>query len=374
MTKEENVTAELENATTLSPVALLLEQLRITADKQLPKMDFLFQLFDRPCFPRRELVAVTGKAKSGKTFVTSMLIACCVIRDAMSFHRSCDNPLRVLWYDTEQSDESTQDILKNRIQTLIKANINQTNDLFNPPPSMENNIDVFNVRSVAWKDRRQLLLEAVSHYGPDLVIVDGIRDLVNDINDGVLAQEVMEELMHLADERNCCIVCILHQNKGSEDHNLRGWIGTELMNKAFEVYACEKLMPQRIFKVEQTLTRKYDIEQQLYFEVDQQGLPRLTAAPIEGSGDSKERLKPLNQKYIVTEDDGSWTFNTRKLFSDALGNDSEVQASIFRERVMQLSAITVPQTYNNQLKKAIDEKIIEKIEKGRVSFYRAAPF
>ena len=368
------VTAELENATTLSPVALLLEQLRITADKQLPKMDFLFQLFGRPCFPRRELVAVTGKAKSGKTFVTSMLIACCVIRDVLSFHRSCDNPLRVLWYDTEQSDESTQDILKNRIQTLIKANINQTNDLFNPPPSVENNIDVFNVRSVSWKDRRQLLLEAVSHYGPDLVIVDGIRDLVNDINDGVLAQEVMEELMHLADERNCCIVCILHQNKGSEDHNLRGWIGTELMNKAFEVYACEKLMPKRIFMVEQTLTRKYDIEQQLYFEVDQQGLPRLTAAPIEGSGNSKERLKPLNQKYIVTEDDGSWTFNTRKLFSDALGNDSEVQASIFRERVMQLSAITVPQTYNNQLKKAIDEKIIEKIEKGRVSFYRAAPF
>ena len=366
--------AELENATTLSPVALLLEQLRITADKQLPKMDFLFQLFGRPCFPRRELVAVTGKAKSGKTFVTSMLIACCVIRDVLSFHRSCDNPLRVLWYDTEQSDESTQDILKNRIQTLIKANINQTNDLFNPPPSVENNIDVFNVRSVSWKDRRQLLLEAVSHYGPDLVIVDGIRDLVNDINDGVLAQEVMEELMHLADEQNCCIVCILHQNKGSEDHNLRGWIGTELMNKAFEVYACEKLMPKRIFMVEQTLTRKYDIEQQLYFEVDQQGLPRLTAAPIEGSGDSKERLKPLNQKYIVTEDDGSWTFNTRKLFSDALGNDSEVQASIFRERVMQLSAITVPQTYNNQLKKAIDEKIIEKIEKGRVSFYRAAPF
>ena len=369
------VAAELENATTLSPMALLLEQLRITADKQLPKMDFLFQLFGRPCFPRRELVAVTGKAKSGKTFVTSMLIACCVIRDVLSFHRSCDDPLRVLWYDTEQSDESTQDILKNRIQTLIKTNTNQTSDLFNPPAEQENNIDVFNVRSVAWKDRRQLLLEAVSHYGPDLVIVDGIRDLVNDINDGVLAQEVMEELMHLADEQNCCIVCILHQNKGSEDHNLRGWIGTELMNKAFEVYACEKMMPQRIFKVEQTLTRKYDIEQSLYFEVDQQGLPRLTAVPVENGGkDGGQSLPHLKRDYILSTDDGGWTFNTRKLFCDALGNDSEVQASIFRERVMQLSGITVPQTYNNQLKKAIDEKIIEKIEKGRVSFYRAAPF
>lgn len=194
-------------APTMSPLQLALEQLRVTPDRQLPPMDFLFQLFGCPCFPRRELVAITGKAKSGKTFVTSMLMACCVVRDVLSFHRTQLQPLRVVWYDTEQSDESTQDILRNRILRMA---------------GQADQIDVFNVRSAAWKDRRLLLLEAVARYAPDLVIVDGIRDLVNDINDGVLAQEVMEELMHLADERNCCICCILHQNKGSEDHNLRG--------------------------------------------------------------------------------------------------------------------------------------------------------
>ena len=70
--------AELEHAgeeTALSPQMLLLEKLRITPEKELPKMDFLFRLFDKPCFPRRELVAITGKAKSGKAFVTSMLTA-----------------------------------------------------------------------------------------------------------------------------------------------------------------------------------------------------------------------------------------------------------------------------------------------------------
>ena len=372
------VTAELEDATTLSPVALLLEQLRITADKQLPKMDFLFQLFGRPCFPRRELVAVTGKAKSGKTFVTSMLIACCVIRDVLSFHRSCDDPLRVLWYDTEQSDESTQDILKNRIQTLIKANINQTNDLFNPPPSMESNIDVFNVRSVSWKDRRQLLLEAVSHYGPDLVIVDGIRDLVNDINDGVLAQEVMEELMHLADERNCCIVCILHQNKGSEDHNLRGWIGTELMNKAFEVYACEKLMPQRIFKVEQTLTRKYDIEQQLYFEVDPEGLPRLTAVPVEGTGGDggkTSQLPSLNRDYVVYEDDGSWHIDLPRLIGDVMAGREQITGSELKKQVCNRANIGKWKYYNKLLEQAVNERIIVKsFDKAGHVIYTPAPF
>ena len=114
--------AELEHAgeeTALSPQMLLLEQLRITPEKQLKPMEFLFRLFGKPCFPRRELVAITGKAKSGKTFVTSMLMACCQVNEVLAFQRMREEPLHVLWYDTEQSDESTQDILKNRVMRMV---------------------------------------------------------------------------------------------------------------------------------------------------------------------------------------------------------------------------------------------------------------
>ena len=178
----------------MSPLMLKLEKYRITPEKQLPKMDFLFRLFGKPCFPRRELVAITGKAKSGKTFVSSMLIACCQQRDVLSFHRECEKPLRVLWFDTEQSDESTQDILKNRIIPMMKTHPQPLPDLFTPRPNREGTglFDIFNVRAVEWKLRRSLLIDAVNMCKPDLVIVDGIRDLVNDINDGVLAQEVMD--------------------------------------------------------------------------------------------------------------------------------------------------------------------------------------
>ena len=191
---------------------------------------------------------------------------------------------------------------------------NSCNSLF------EKNIDVFNVRGVAWKERRDLLREAVTRCKPDLVIVDGIRDLVNDINDGVLAQEVMEELMHLATERNCCIVCVLHQNKSGEDHNLRGWIGTELMNKAFEVYSCEKLLPQRIFSLEQTLTRKYDIERTMYFEVGDDGLPVSCGVPTDsGSKDKADGYPQLNADYIRHDEHDQWQVDVRRLFSDAIG-------------------------------------------------------
>ena len=342
--------AELEHAgeeTALSPKMLLLEQLRITPEKQLKPMEFLFHLFGKPCFPRRELVAITGKAKSGKTFVTSMLMACCQSRDVLAFQRIGDEPLRVLWYDTEQSDESTQDILKNRVMRMVDGDV----QLF----------DIFNVRGVAWKERRDLLREALTRCEPDLVIVDGIRDLVNDINDGVLAQEVMEELMHLATEHDCCIVCVLHQNKSGEDHNLRGWIGTELMNKAFEVYSCEKLLPQRIFSLEQTLTRKYDIERTMYFEVGDDGLPVSCGVPTEGgSKDKADGYPQLNADYIRHDEHDQWQVDVRRLFSDAIGGRQQVTGAELRSEVCRLSNIRSWKFYNSLLEQAVNGEVIMK--------------
>ena len=361
--------AELEHAgeeTALSPKMLLLEQLRITPEKQLKPMEFLFHLFGKPCFPRRELVAITGKAKSGKTFVTSMLMACCQSRDVLAFQRIGDEPLRVLWYDTEQSDESTQDILKNRIMTLIKTTTDLTDSTDNNSCNSCNSlfkksIDVFNVRGVAWKERRDLLREAVTRCKPDLVIVDGIRDLVNDINDGVLAQEVMEELMHLATEHNCCIVCVLHQNKSGEDHNLRGWIGTELMNKAFEVYSCEKLLPQRIFSLEQTLTRKYDIERTMYFEVGDDGLPVSCGVPTDGgSKDKADGYPQLNADYIRHDEHDQWQVDVRRLFSDAIGGRQQVTGAELRSEVCRLSNIRSWKFYNSLLEQAVNGEVIMK--------------
>ena len=50
-----------------------LEQRRITPNSLIPKRRFLFEMFDKPCFARGELVGITGRAKSGKTFFTSVM-------------------------------------------------------------------------------------------------------------------------------------------------------------------------------------------------------------------------------------------------------------------------------------------------------------
>ena len=246
-----------------------LEQRRITPNSVIPKRRFLFEMFDKPCFARGELVGITGRVKSGKTFFTSMLMALGVCNEVMGIRRIDPKPLRVLWMDTEQSEESTQEILCDRIMKLWQRNMPEGESIDNFPSEM---FDIFNVRADAWQDRLPLLETAIKEYHPDLVILDGIRDLVNDINDGILSQQVIECLMHLASETECCIVSVLHQNKASEDKNLRGWIGTELTYKSFEVYECSK-DSDRIFSVKQTMTRKYDIIDTLQFVVDAEGLP-----------------------------------------------------------------------------------------------------
>ena len=365
---------ELKHAgedTTLSPLMLQLEQLRITPDKQLPKMEFLFRVNGKPCFPRKELVAITGKAKSGKTFVSSMLIACCQMRDVLFFHREQEQPLRVLWYDTEQSDESTQDILKNRILKMVVPS--QSPSLFDKPspPCL---LDIFNVRITEWKERRSLLLEAVRMCSPDLVIIDGIRDLVNDINDGVLAQEVMEELMKLASDNQCCIACVLHQNKSGEDHNLRGWIGTELTNKAFEIYTCEKL-PHRIFKFEQDNSRKYDWDQEFYFTVNENGLPIMSDAPEGKSNNTRQdKLPQLKKEYIVQNEDGGWQFDVQKLFLDAMHGKEEIGGGELKSEVCDLANICSYKFYNKLLAEALEHRVITKYTRDRLTFYAPAPF
>ena len=60
---------------------------RITTETELPPMQPLFRMFDVPCFYRGELVADCGKAKSGKTYFLSILMAASLTQKALALER-----------------------------------------------------------------------------------------------------------------------------------------------------------------------------------------------------------------------------------------------------------------------------------------------
>jgi len=338
--------------------------MRILPSADIPPHQFLYLWQNKPCFARGELVALTGKAKSGKTYVCSLLMALSDQKQVMDLHRPEDqDPYRVLWIDTEQSEDSTQEILCQRIGTLLGHE---------PDPEQ---IIAYNLRQMDWDKRLNIISLAICNHMPDLVIFDGIRDVVGDINDYQQAQTVLTKLLSIASWSNACIVCVLHQNKAVEDKTLRGALGTELQNKSYETYECEKNTDTHIFTMRQTATRKYDITAKLQFEVNDNGLPVPVAAPTTPLPTTPLPTTPLpttplpttplpttplpkkpslNPAYIGT--DGK--IDQRKLFGYILPNSKRMSWDQLRAVVMKVMHIYSPNFADNLIAEARDGEVL----------------
>ena len=319
----------------------ILSERRIQASSNIQPHQFLFSWGNRPCFARGELVALTGKAKSGKTYVCSILMALAHKSHIMGLQRIDDDPLRVVWIDTEQSADTTQEILCMRVGQLIEQEI--PNEYF----------FVYNFRQDDWQERLSLVMACISMHKPDLVIFDGIRDVVGDINNYQEAQTVLGKLLSIASWSNACIVCVLHQNKSLEDKTLRGALGTELQNKSFETYECQKDPDTRIFTMRQTATRKYDITQKLEFTVNGEGLP-----VIEARGE--ERLRQEIEK------------NTEEIVQSIARGEEIMRSAVFASLVKgRYPEMRNNHRYNGFLFDAFNKGIMKKetLPSGEV-FYR----
>lgn len=342
---------EREKAQRKSERLVMLQRMRITPDMNLPPLEFLFNMLGKPCFPRGEVVTVTGKPKSGKTYFLSLLMtACTTDRDVIGIRRTTDSPpLKCLWYDTEQCQQSTREIIADRIRPMAT----DSQGCF-----QEEMYDIFNSRSLDFSERMELLESAVAHCHPDLVVIDGICDLIRDINDGTTVKAVVENLMRTAQAYDCCIVCAIHQNKGAEDRNPRGWIGTELNNKSFEVYACELLKPEMIFAVEQMLSRRYRMESLFYFVVDDNGMPHHSEGPETTADNTSERKNypHMNDAYVNWIDD-KMTVDIRSLFCDVLKNGPLFYTPL-QQKAMELLGCKDTGYWNNLFQQAKNQRVI----------------
>ena len=166
--------------------------------------------------------ASIGKAKSKKTFNVSAIVASALSGSTVLHYRSMfpENKRKILYIDTEQGRYHCQQVLK-RILRLA--------DL--PEYKNPDNLIMLALRKFSPKLRLAIVEQAIGTI-PDLglVIIDGIRDFLYDINSSSESTEVISKFMQWTDDKQIHIHTVLHQNKN--DEHARGHIGTELNNKA----------------------------------------------------------------------------------------------------------------------------------------------
>lgn len=206
-----------------------------------------------------------GKAKSRKTFTAIIAIAAALVRDVVLklFAGAFDDDKRtVLYFDTEQGRYHVLKVVK-RICRLANQ----------PAPA---HLLVYSLRSLTTKQRLGFIEWHIYHTpNVGLVVIDGIRDTVNDINDNAEATERVGDLLRWTEQRNIHILTVIHMNKGNDQ--IRGSIGTELQNKAETVVSVAVDPTNKDISI---VTAEYCRDKEFEpfaFCINEQGLPVLVA-------------------------------------------------------------------------------------------------
>ena len=269
-----------------------------------------------------------GKAKSRKTFLVGAIVAAVLNNgkaqvNRIRGHAPTDRNV-VLYFDTEQG--------KYHVQRSIKRICAQIG-VVDPP-----NLKAYGLRSEPTCTRVAFIEWHIYNTpGVFFVVIDGIRDLVFDINSPEEATTTATRLLRWTDEQQVHILTILHQNKG--DQNARGHLGTELVNKAETVFSVTKDPDNKavsIVAAEQC--RDMDFEP-FSFSIDADSLPYF----VEDSGErSTTNARSKAKKQALTADE------TEQVFSRAFSKDKTLQRGALQTAVQEASDFMGKRLANNR--------------------------
>ena len=248
--------------------------------------------------------AMSGQKKNGKSFVFTMLIAAVLGGDPERTRvptflpglRVPDRTIkylghepRVLYVDTEMEKLNSAKVLR-RVHWLCGWDMRQPNDRFynlwlKTMPKDE--------KLPAYKQRFELIKDAIDAIQPDIVFIDGLRDLLQSINDEENAVSILDYLSSTAEEKHISIWNALHQNpkanSDGEDTKMRGWTGTELGNKVSDTLVSikEKKASGVTFTVKQVDARGKDLDDWKFEITDDAGnlgIPKIISNGNGGGG------------------------------------------------------------------------------------------
>lgn len=207
--------------------------------------------------------ASTGKAKSRKTFNVSAIVAASLGNKQVLKYKAClpEGKRKILYIDTEQSRYHCHVVMQRILRLAgMQQDVNAANLVF------------YGLREYHPTMRLQLIERALEQeQGCGLVIIDGIRDLMLDINDPAESVNIINKLMQWSSVYNLHIHCVLHLNKS--DDNVRGHIGTELNNKAETVLVIAKSQTLANASEVKPLSLRDQEFEPFAFKINEDGLP-----------------------------------------------------------------------------------------------------
>ena len=229
---------------------------------------------DIPMLHRRNISTIAASAKVGKTFLISAIATAAFHKDSFLNMHCPKEDVKVLFIDTEQDNSDTQ-LVVIRIHELSDWETTKNNESF----------IAINLRELDKGQIISVIENAIAEFKPDLVLLDGIVDLVGDFNNIQDSHQAVTILTKWASKYDCHITCCLHVNKKTEEP--RGHLGAFLRQKGELTLLLSKqegVVPYIEVKPIDSRHRPIDV---FYFRINDKGLPELY---------SPEPKQPRNEK------------------------------------------------------------------------------
>ena len=217
--------------------SVIFKSCELDYDNPPEKSSSVVEVNDVPVGTCDNLFCLTGGEGVGKSNFVAAIISGSIAEDELDANRTLGltvvhNPSEkaVLLFDTEQSEPQ---LYKNVRKAVKRAYLDTKPKFFH----------AYHLSEQSRKERLDIIRTSLDvnfhhHGGIQLVVIDGVADLVRSANDELESVDLIDELYRLAGFYHCCIVCVLHFVPNGM--KLRGHIGSELQRKAAGILAIEK--------------------------------------------------------------------------------------------------------------------------------------
>lgn len=219
------------------------------------------QNFHTPLVTYGNFACIVGASKSMKSFLKTALNACYIGGKAQNYFSEIighdTKGKYIIDVDTEQSDYHVHKAA-NRVLTMVGNRVN--------------NYKMFALRSINPKERMQFiewLFNESDYKGKiGLCSIDGVADLVENVNDLDRSNEVTQKLMSLSYNHKSAILTVLHRNFESDKPT--GHLGSAILKKAETVLFVDK--EDSIVNVKPRYTRNIPFEP-FSFSLNEESIP-----------------------------------------------------------------------------------------------------
>lgn len=178
-----------------------------------PEKRPILSLGDSPVLYSGNLMTVTGQDKSGKSHIEAAIARAITAPGSRQLGFTSSAGGRICYLDFEQDRNDFENL-------LIRSGCD-------PEQISGYHLTGFNAQEA------KAALTAIMEGEHDLraCLIDGFADLLNDVNDASESNQLVAELMAMAEKHEVAIIGVLHLNPGSESKT-RGHLGSQLSRKS----------------------------------------------------------------------------------------------------------------------------------------------